>query len=100
MCVCVCVYKWTVSNPQTRQQIVYVCVLKHFHINTNELDNHYIDKCAVCMCRTETDNLNNKMFMYKCEQGQVDSGMQFVTNRNCKQQFCVCVCTLYQRTKN
>ena len=32
------VHKWTVSNPQARQQIVCVCDLKDFHVNTNELD--------------------------------------------------------------
>ena len=36
--VYVCVHKWTVSNPQAIQQIVYVCDLKGFHVNTNELD--------------------------------------------------------------
>ena len=28
-----CVHKWTVSNPQARQQIVYVCDLKGFHVS-------------------------------------------------------------------
>ena len=31
-----CVHKWTVSNPQARQQIVYVCDLKDFHVNTDK----------------------------------------------------------------
>ena len=46
--VYVCVHKWTVSNPQAIQQIVYVCDLKGFHVNTNELDKPlYRQVCCV-----------------------------------------------------
>ena len=48
----VCVHKWTVSNPQTRQQIVYVCDLKDFHLNTNSMYMYIIvdDHAVMSTC--------------------------------------------------